>query len=264
MADDLPTPLTPADCDLRSFGFMPLDVQRLLTSEWWINALEELPEACGPAVNLWATSWHQVPAASLPDSDAVMRKIAGVTRETWLRIRERVLEPWVKCSDGRRYHPVVAEKALEAVALKRKKSEGGREGNRRRWGSDTDRTPIAKGSQPDQTQIGPHRYPTDSDRKDKTDKTDSSSSERERAEVDRKANLILAAFDQALRDTFGTSGHTRTPGGTGMDLVHATRWAEMNIDPAELYRFFVERQQARQRDGKNAINSLGFLKDAVP
>jgi len=32
-ADDLPPPLVPAHVDLRDFGFMPLDVRRLLTSE---------------------------------------------------------------------------------------------------------------------------------------------------------------------------------------------------------------------------------------
>lgn len=264
MTQELPAPLTPADCDLRSFGFMPLDVQRLLTSEWWINSLEEMPEACGPAVNLWATSWHQVPAASLPDSDAVMRKIAGVTRETWIRIRDRVLEPWIKCSDGRLYHPVVAEKALEAVTLKRKKSEGGREGNRRRWGSDTDRNPIARGSQTDQTPIGPDRYPTDSDRKDKTDKTDKtdSSSAREGFKVEKDpALIVIQAFDQALVDTWGPE--RRRPFPVGSDIVYARRWFAAGYKPEDLYRLFLARQQARKAKDRDPIGSLAFLENAV-
>jgi hypothetical protein len=36
-----PEPLTPPDCDLRDFGFMPLDVRRLLTSETWIEAADD-------------------------------------------------------------------------------------------------------------------------------------------------------------------------------------------------------------------------------
>ena len=30
-------PLTPKNCDLRDFQFMPMDVRRLLTSETWVT-----------------------------------------------------------------------------------------------------------------------------------------------------------------------------------------------------------------------------------
>jgi hypothetical protein len=117
MADDLPAPLTPADCDLRDFSFMPLDVVRLRDSD--LAALES-PEACWAAVLLWAASWHQVPAASLPDDDRVLSQFAGygrVVRE-WQRVRAGALRGWVACSDGRLYHPVVADKAVEAWEAK--------------------------------------------------------------------------------------------------------------------------------------------------
>jgi hypothetical protein len=107
------TPLTPADCDLRDFAFMPLDVVRLRDSDL---AATESPEACWAAVLLWAASWHQVPAASLPDDDRVLANLAGygrVVRE-WQKMREGALRGWITCTDGRMYHPVVAEKANEA------------------------------------------------------------------------------------------------------------------------------------------------------
>lgn len=106
-------PLTPPDCDLRDFGFMPLDVQRLRDSNL---AAMESPEACWAAVLLWAASWHQVPAASLPDDDRALANLAGYGRvvDAWLPVREGALRSFVKCDDGRLYHPVVAEKALEA------------------------------------------------------------------------------------------------------------------------------------------------------
>jgi hypothetical protein len=66
----MPAPLTPPDCDLQDFPFMPLHVARLRDSDL---ASEEEPEACWYAVLLWAASWHQIPAASLPDNDAVLR-----------------------------------------------------------------------------------------------------------------------------------------------------------------------------------------------
>ena len=67
-------PLTPADCDLTDFAFMPLDVARLRDSELASN---EAPEACWAAVLLWSASWHQIPAASIPNDDKWIAKQAG-------------------------------------------------------------------------------------------------------------------------------------------------------------------------------------------
>ncbi len=96
---------------------MPLDVVRLRDSD--LAALES-PEACWAAVLLWCASWHQLPAASLPDDDRVLSQLAGFGRvvKEWLRIRPGALRGWIKCGDGRLYHPVVAEKAREAWSAK--------------------------------------------------------------------------------------------------------------------------------------------------
>lgn len=115
-----PAPLTSADCDLQDFPFMPLDVARLRDSELASN---ETPEACWAAVLLWSASWHQVPAASIPDDDMWIAKQAGYQLrgkidKAWGRVRAGALRGWVKCSDGRLYHPVVAEKAREAWQAK--------------------------------------------------------------------------------------------------------------------------------------------------
>jgi hypothetical protein len=127
-ANDLPNPLVPADCDLQDFQFMPLDVMRLRDSDLAAN---ESPEACWAAVLLWSAAWHQVPAGSIPDDDKWMAKHTGYGRivKEWMRVRTGALRGWVKCSDGRLYHPVVAEKALEAWQAKleqRWRSECGR------------------------------------------------------------------------------------------------------------------------------------------
>ncbi|HCW18988.1 DUF1376 domain-containing protein [Achromobacter sp.] len=115
--EKLPAPLTPPDCDLRDFAFMPLDVLRLRDSDLAVKADGE---AFRCAVLLWCASWHQVPAASLPDDDDVLAQLAGFGRVTkeWLRHRDGALRGWVKCTDGRLYHPVVAEKAVEAWRAK--------------------------------------------------------------------------------------------------------------------------------------------------
>jgi hypothetical protein len=112
-----PEPLTPIDCDLTDFAFMPLDVARLRDSELASN---ETPEACWAAVQLWAASWHQIPAGSIPNDDKWMAKATGYGRivKEWVRVREGALRGWMECTDGRLYHTVVAEKALEAWKAK--------------------------------------------------------------------------------------------------------------------------------------------------
>lgn len=119
--NDLANPLTPADCDLRDFGYMPVDVQRVCDSD--LAALET-PEACWAAFLLWCKSWHQVPAASLPDDDRVLAKFTGYQRapDAWQAIREGAMRGWIKCADGRLYHPVVAEKANEAWFAKHRRA----------------------------------------------------------------------------------------------------------------------------------------------
>lgn len=119
MTNNHPVPLTPLDCDLRDFAFMPLDVARLRDSDL---AATETPEACWAAVLLWAASWHQVPAASLPNDDRVLSVLAGYGRvvKEWLKVRSGALRGWIECSDGRLYHPVVAEKANDSWLKKLK------------------------------------------------------------------------------------------------------------------------------------------------
>lgn len=121
MTDTLPAPLTPPDCDLQDFKFMPLDVSRLRDSDL---ASDETPEACWAAVLLWCASWHQIPAASIPDNEQWLAKQAGYAQrgkisEDWAAVKPGAMRGWVKCSDGRLYHPVVAEKAIEAWESKR-------------------------------------------------------------------------------------------------------------------------------------------------
>lgn len=127
-----PEPLTPADCDLRDFPFMPLDVVRLRDSDL---AAVATAEEFRCAVLLWCASWHQTPAASLPDDDAILANLAGFGRakKEWQRYREGALRGWIKCADGRFYHPVVAEKAMEAMEKRRKQSKRGASGAAKRW-----------------------------------------------------------------------------------------------------------------------------------
>jgi hypothetical protein len=104
-------PLTPPDADLQDFPFMPLHVARLRDSDL---AAEGHPEGCWYAVLLWAAAWHQIPAGSLPDNDAVLARLCGLGRDlrTFKKRRDDALRGFVLCDDGRLYHPVVAEQVV--------------------------------------------------------------------------------------------------------------------------------------------------------
>jgi Protein of unknown function (DUF1376) len=128
-----PAPLTGPETDLRLFPFMKLDVRRLLTSDTWQEAADD-PKLGHALICLWCESWHQVPAGSLPDKDRVLARLAMCSPDEWERIRDRAMEDWVPCSDGRLYHPVVAEKALEAMLEKLSHRRLSEAGNAKRWG----------------------------------------------------------------------------------------------------------------------------------
>lgn len=109
--NDLPEPFVPADCDCRTLDSMPFNVERLMASE--LVAVGSHVEVMA-AIFLWCRAWKQMPAASLPDDDAVLAAFARLPIAKFRKMRERVLHGFVKCSDGRLYHRFLAEVAIEA------------------------------------------------------------------------------------------------------------------------------------------------------
>lgn len=133
--DALPEPLTPADCDLRGMLFMPLDVRRLTSSDF---AALSTAEEFKAAVLLWCAAWEQVPAASLPDDDRLLAHLSGAGTR-WRKVKAGALRGWIRCADGRLYHPVVAEKARiawEARLAQRARTEAARSARAARRGQD--------------------------------------------------------------------------------------------------------------------------------
>jgi Protein of unknown function (DUF1376) len=134
MGEDLPEPLVPADADLRQFGYMALDVVRLRDSDLVALANGEEFKA---AVLLYCVAWHQVPAGSLPSDDRLLARYSGAGPR-WAKVKPMALRGFVRCADGRLYHPVVAEKVLEALERKQAQRERTRKATeaRRRSGPD--------------------------------------------------------------------------------------------------------------------------------
>ena len=118
--------------------FMPLMVGKLFQSDFWLmaNRTEKLA-----ALTLWGKSWHQVPAGSIPDNDRIL---AGMSEmgDDWASVREMALHGWVKCSDGRLYHPVVCEAALVAYVGRLGYQLSSGAGNAERWKTPFDPWPL--------------------------------------------------------------------------------------------------------------------------
>jgi hypothetical protein len=115
---NLPEPLTPPDCNLRGLRWMPLDVSRVLDSDLFLISSGAEFKA---AFALWAKSWSQVPAGSLPNDERILAGLSAA--KDWKRVREVALRGWILCADGRLYHPVIAEKALEAMGKREEHAE---------------------------------------------------------------------------------------------------------------------------------------------
>ncbi|WP_454915002.1 DUF1376 domain-containing protein [Xanthobacter sediminis] len=139
----LPHPLVPPDADLRDFPFMPVDIARLFGSEFHGQSSDTEWRA---GVTLWLKSYHQVPAASLPADDVQLARLAEFGRDIrgWKKVRSKALRGWTECRDGRLYHPVVAEKALEAWIGRLSQRIRSAIGHAKRWNKDTDVSSIER------------------------------------------------------------------------------------------------------------------------
>ncbi len=112
---------------------MPVVIRRLLQSDTWVLGTDSERSA---AIALWLESWHQIPAASLPNNDRMLAHLAQ--SRSWNRVKKHVMAGFTLCNDGRWYHPVVSEKALESWIEKLLALLTGSIGNAKRWGIEVD------------------------------------------------------------------------------------------------------------------------------
>jgi hypothetical protein len=107
---DLPEPLTPADCDLRGMPFMPFRVRALSDDPTWFLTTGNEFRA---RLLLWGEAWNQIPASSLPNDQRLLAHMSRAGHR-WRSVRRAALDGFVLCSDGRLYHPEIAERARSA------------------------------------------------------------------------------------------------------------------------------------------------------
>lgn len=129
---NLPPPMTPPDCDCRGHEWMTLLGHRLFNSKWYMLARRDGRGGIA-ALKLWWVAFLEVPSGSLPDDDEQLSMLAdfGADLKTWRKHREIAMHGFVLCSDGRLYHPTVAEVAMEAFDLRLKRL-GRRDADRER------------------------------------------------------------------------------------------------------------------------------------
>lgn len=280
MTENLPEPLTPPDCDLRDFPYMPLDVGRLRDSDL---AGHENPEVFRTSVISWCVAWHQLPAASLPDDDAKLARLFGLGRdiEGWQSIREAGgLYGWVKCGDGRLYHPIVAEKAVEAWAVAKKnkgrtaaatkarieKAAQDRDGQRgtttddnRDGDRNVDRN-VDRDENRDENRNGDRNGPPTNERTNEQNERTNEAQPRARG-LDPEVQAIIAEFDAARVAAFGPKRARLAPHAT--DTVIASRWVASGLTAAILSPLFHARNRAKAQARQEPIDCLRFLERAV-
>jgi hypothetical protein len=112
---DLPAPLTPPECNLRGYEWMPLFGNRLFSSGWYVAALKDGRGGIA-ALKLWWVAMLQVPAGSLPNDEEELALLAdfGSDLRGWRKHRPVAMRGFVLCSDNRWYHPMCAEQAVKA------------------------------------------------------------------------------------------------------------------------------------------------------
>lgn len=128
MTAKLPAPPAAPTLDVRDVDGFMVNVDEITASEFSATSTGDEFKA---AFVLRAKAWKQQPAGSLPDDDRALAAFAGLALPKWRKIRQRALTGFVKCSDGRLYHPELVADAQRA-ATNRDKARVKREADAQR------------------------------------------------------------------------------------------------------------------------------------
>lgn len=66
---------------------------------------------------LWQ-SWRQVPCGTLPESDLLLCKLAGVGSGQWQELKPRILSGWFLATNRRYYHPLLIERVEDMLRVR--------------------------------------------------------------------------------------------------------------------------------------------------
>lgn len=115
---EFPAPPYPMETKAGGFKF-ELNIERMHQSDTWAIAEAHLR---GFLVMVWIVSWTQLPAGSLPQSDAVIAARIGMPLSAFIANKSVLMRGWWQANDGRLYHPVLTELVLEMIERKARKA----------------------------------------------------------------------------------------------------------------------------------------------
>lgn len=103
---DLPNP--PYASDVHAKGWrLELDLGAWERSNSWTLLSES--ERPFLLMMLWQ-AWRQLPCGTLPESDVLLSRLAGLDAGRWLALKPRLLSEWFLAADHRYYHPLMIER----------------------------------------------------------------------------------------------------------------------------------------------------------
>lgn len=108
--------LPPYPATTKAGGFkFELDCERIAQSDTWALASTRQRPLL---LMLWFIAWQQTPCGSLPADDVLIAARLGLDADAFQSDKAILLRGWAEASDGRLYHPVLAELVLEMMGRK--------------------------------------------------------------------------------------------------------------------------------------------------
>jgi hypothetical protein len=85
-------------------------------------------------MNLWTFMFHEKPAGSIENNDALLAEAAMCNPDRWPQVRSKIMRHFILCSDGRWYHRFLCEQVIKPAWDKRQVyASRGKAGASKRW-----------------------------------------------------------------------------------------------------------------------------------
>jgi hypothetical protein len=97
-----------------------LDMERIQQSDTWALATREMRPWL---LMLWAMAWEQRPAGSFTSDDAIIAARIGMDIRQFAAHRDILMRGWKLHSDGRIYHPVIAEQVIAHLEYRNREAD---------------------------------------------------------------------------------------------------------------------------------------------
>lgn len=116
---DLSNPPYPSDVNAKGWR-LEIDYLAWERSDGWtLLAESERPFL----VMMLLQAWRQQPCGTLPESDLLLCRLAGVDSGQWLQLKQRIMSGWFLAANHRYYHPLLIERVENMLRVRGKASD---------------------------------------------------------------------------------------------------------------------------------------------